>query len=44
MMGKRGKNKEKYNPYGEDFVVERIVLSDAKDSIVVLDEKVASQV
>ena len=27
-QGKRGKNK-KYNPYGEDFVVDRIVLSEA---------------
>ena len=25
---KRGRNKKKYNPYGEDFVVDRIVLRD----------------
>ena len=37
------KNKKKYNPYGEDFVVDRIVLSDATDSIVGLDEIVAPQ-
>ena len=37
------KNKEKYNPYGEDFVVDRIVLSDAMDSIVGLDEIVTPQ-
>ena len=24
-QSKKGKNKEKYNPYGEDFVIERIV-------------------
>ena len=37
-QGKRGENKKKYNPYGEDFVVDRIVLSNAMDSIVGLDE------
>ena len=35
---KRGKNKKKYNPYGEDFVVDRIVVSDVMDSLVGLDE------
>ena len=25
---KKGRNKKKYNPYGEDFVIDRIVLSD----------------
>ena len=37
-QSKRGKNKKKYNPYGEDFVVDRIVVSDIKDSLVGLDE------
>ena len=37
-QSKRGKNKKKYNPYGEDFVVDRIVVSDMMDSLVVLDE------
>ena len=37
-QGKNGKNKKKYNPYGEDFVVDRIVLSDMMDSLVGLDE------
>ena len=27
-QSKRGENKKKYNPYGEDFVVDRIVVSD----------------
>ena len=27
-QSKRGKNQKKYNPYGEDFVVDRIVVSD----------------
>ena len=37
-QSKRGKNKKKYNPYGEDFVVDRIVVSDLMDSLVGLDE------
>ena len=37
---KRGKSKKKYNPYGEDFVIDRIVLSDMMDSLVGLDEVV----
>ena len=37
-QSKRGKNKKKYNPYGEDFVVDRIVVSDVMDSLVGLDE------
>ena len=37
-QSKRGKNKKKYNPYGEDFVVDRIVVSDMMDSLVGLDE------
>ena len=41
--GKRGKNKTKYNPYGENFVIDRLVLSDMMDSLVGLDEVVASQ-
>ena len=32
------KNKKKYNPYGEDFIVDRIVVSDMMDSLVGLDE------
>ena len=39
-QGKRGKNKKKYNPYGEDFVIDRIVLSEMMDSLVGLDEVV----
>ena len=27
-QSKRGRDKKKYNPYGEDFVIDRIVLSD----------------
>ena len=42
-QGKRERNKKKYNPYGEDFVVDRIVLSELADSIVGLDEIVVSQ-
>ena len=34
----RGRNRKKYNPYGEDFVIDRIVLSDMVDSLVGLDE------
>ena len=37
-QSKRGKNKKKYNPYGEDFVVDRIVVSHMMDSLVGLDE------
>ena len=37
-QGKRGKNKKKYNSYGEDFVVDRIVVSDLMNSLVGLDE------
>ena len=40
-QSKRGKNKKKYNPYGEDFVVDRIVVSDVMDSLVGLDEVAA---
>ena len=39
----RGEGIKKYNPYGEDFVVDRIGLSDVADSIVGLDEMVVSQ-
>ena len=39
-QSKKGKNKEKYNPYGEDFVIDRIVLSDMKESLVGLDKVV----
>ena len=34
----KGRNKKKYNPYGEDFVIDRIVLSDMIESLVGLDE------
>ena len=37
-QSKRGRNKKKYNPYGEDFVIERTILSDMMDSLVGLDE------
>ena len=37
-QSKRGKNEKKYNPYGEDYVVDRIVVSDVMDSLVGLDE------
>ena len=37
-QSKKGKNKKKYNPYGEDFVIDRIVLSDMMESLVGLDE------
>ena len=37
-QSKRGKNKNKYNPYGEDFVIDRIVVSDIMNSLVGLDE------
>ena len=37
-QSKRGKNKKKYNPNGEDFVVDRIAVSDMMDSLVGLDE------
>ena len=35
---KKGKDKKKYSPYGEDFVIDRIVLSDMMESLVGLDE------
>ena len=37
-QSKRGSDKRKYKPYGEDFVVVRIVMDDVTDSIVVFDE------
>ena len=37
-QSKRGRNKKKYNPYSEDFVIDRIVLKDTIDSLVGLDE------
>ena len=37
-QSKRGKNQKKYNPYGEDFVVDRIVVRDVIDLLVGLDE------
>ena len=42
-MAKEEKNKKKYNPYGEDFVIDRIVLSDMMDSLVGLDNVVVPQ-
>ena len=40
-QSKKGRSKKKYNPYGEDFVIDRIVLSDMMDSLVGLDEVTA---
>ena len=37
-QSKKGGDKKKYNPYGEDFVIDRIVLSDMMESLVGLDE------
>ena len=37
-QSKKGRDKKKYNPYGEDFVIDRIVLSDMMESLVGLDE------
>ena len=37
-QSKRGRDKKKYNPYGEDFVIDRIFLSDMMQSLVGLDE------
>ena len=39
----KGRNKEKYNPYGEDFVIDRIVLSDMMESLVGMDEVAVPQ-
>ena len=43
MQGKKGRNKKKYNPYGEDCVIDRIVLSDIMDWLVGLDEVAVPQ-
>ena len=40
-QSKRGRNKKKYNPYGEDFVIDRKVLSDMMDWLEGLDEVAA---
>ena len=37
-QSKKVRDKKKYNPYGEDFVIDRIVLSDMMESLVGLDE------
>ena len=37
-QSKKGRDKKKYNSYGEEFVIDRIVLSDLMDSLVGLDE------
>ena len=37
-QSKKGRSKKKYNPYGENFVIDRIVLSDMMQSLVGLDE------
>ena len=37
-QGKKGRNKKSYNPYSEDFFIDRIVLNDLVDSLVGLDE------
>ena len=31
---RKERNKKEYNPYGEDFVIDRIVLSDMIDTLV----------
>ena len=33
-QSKKGKNKKEYNRYGEDFIIDRIVLSDMMESLV----------
>ena len=42
-QSKGGKGKKKYKPYGEDFVIDRIVSSDMMDSLVGLDEVLVPQ-
>ena len=42
-QSERGKSKKEYNPYGEEFVIERKVLSDMVDSLVRLDEVMVPQ-
>ena len=37
-QSKKERNKKKYNPYGEDFVIDRMDLSNMMDSLVGLDE------
>ena len=37
-QSKKRRDKKKYNPYGEDFVIDRIVLSDMMESLVGFDE------
>ena len=37
-QSKKRRNKNKYNPYGEDFVIDWIILSDMMESLVGLDE------
>ena len=37
-QSKKGRDKKKCNPYGEDFNIDRIVLSDMMESLVGLDE------
>ena len=37
-QSKKGRNKKKYNPYGEDFVIDGIVLKNLVESLVGLDE------
>ena len=37
-QSKKGREKKKYNLYGEDFVIDRIILSDMMESLVGLDE------
>ena len=37
-QSKKGRDKKIYKPYGEDFVIDRIVLSDVMESLVGLDE------
>ena len=37
-QNRKGRSKKKHKPYGEDFVMDRIILSDMMDSLVGLDE------
>ena len=42
-QSKKGRNKKNYKDYGEDFVIDRIVLSDMMESLVRLDEVAVPQ-
>ena len=42
-QSKKGRNKENDNLYGEDFIIDRIVLSDMMESLVGLHEVAVPQ-